>query len=164
MNIGAFGARFKPWRGGAVGPLFIPGAGTTAGPALYARMEQVREAIRMDDQRVWSFEESLWTGEANRYRDLIDQECLMVVPAEPFVLAGRDAIEAVAHTPRWDRVTLSDRKIARPQEGLIVLAYAARAEKRDGGTYAAHCTSTYRRLGHEEWRVVQHQQTPPLIA
>jgi hypothetical protein len=57
----------------------------------------------VDDDRVWSFEKSLWEGGADRYRELVDDE-----------------------------------------------------------TYEAHCTSTYRRLSHEEWRVVQHQQTPRL--
>jgi hypothetical protein len=118
----------------------------------------------MDDARVWSFEKSLWTGDADHYRELIDQECVMVVPTPPFVLQGNDAIEAVAHTPRWDVVELSEGHIVRPQEGLIVVAYHAQASRDGGETYEANCTSTYRRLSHEEWRVVQHQQTPPLKA
>ena len=118
----------------------------------------------MDDGRVWSFEESLWTGDAEHYRELIDEECLMVLPAPPYVMSGQQAVEAVASTPRWSTVELSERQVSRPQEGLIVIAYKARAE-RDGVTpYEAHCTSTYRRLEHEVWRVVQHQQTPPLTA
>jgi hypothetical protein len=116
----------------------------------------------MDDDRVWSFEKSLWTGGADHYRELVDDECLMVLPQPPFVLSGAQAIEAVASTPRWSDVELSKGQIARPQEGLIVIAYHARAS-RDDETYEAHCTSTYRRLEHEVWRVVQHQQTPPLV-
>ncbi len=50
--------------------------------------------------------------------------------------------------------------MARPEEGLIVVAYKAVAERDGTEGYAARCTSTYRRLAHEEWRVVQHQQTP----
>jgi hypothetical protein len=42
----------------------------------------------MDDDRVWDFEKSLWTGDAEHYRTLIDDACLMVVPAEPYVLSG----------------------------------------------------------------------------
>ena len=42
----------------------------------------------MDDDRVWSFEEGLWTGDAEHYRDLIDDECLMVVPAPPYAWAA----------------------------------------------------------------------------
>ena len=118
----------------------------------------------MDDNRIWSFEESLWTADAQHYRESIDDECLMVLPTPPFVMSGSQAIEAVAHTPRWSTVELSERQVARPQEGMIVIAYKARAQ-RDGMTpYEAHCTSTYRRLAPEQWRVIQHQQTPPLVA
>ena len=116
----------------------------------------------MDDDRVWSFEKSLWTCNADHYRELVDQECLMVLPQPPFVLGGTQAIEAVASTPRWAEIEILDKRISRPQEGLIVIAYQAKA-RRDGETYEAHCTSTYRRLEHEVWRVVQHQQTPPLM-
>jgi len=118
----------------------------------------------MNDELVWNFEEGLWTGDANHYQELIDDDCLMVLPEPPYVLTGQQAIKAVADTPRWSRVELSDRRIARPQEGIIVVAYAVEAY-RDGNTaYKAHCTSTYRRLEHKQWRVIQHQQTPPLIA
>lgn len=115
----------------------------------------------MDDNRVWSFEKGLWVGDADHYRELVDGECLMVLPHPPFVMSGTQAIEAVAKTPRWSNIDISNGQISRPQEGLIVIAYNAKAS-RDDETYEANCTSTYRRLSHEEWRVVQHQQTPPL--
>jgi hypothetical protein len=117
--------------------------------------------VDVDDKRVWAFEESLWTGDAEHYRALIDEECVMVLPTPPYVLKSEQAIEAVADTPRWSEVTISHGQIMRPQEGLIVIAYTAEARK-DDSSYTAHCTSTYRRLGHDEWRVVQHQQTPPI--
>ena len=115
----------------------------------------------MDDNRVWSFEKSLWVGDADHYRELVDGECLMVLPHPPFVMSGKQAIEAVANTPRWSNIDISNGQISRPQEGLIVIAYNAKAS-RDDEIYEANCTSTYRRLSHDEWRVVQHQQTPPL--
>ncbi len=118
----------------------------------------------MDDDRVWSFEEGLWRGDAEHYRALIDAQCLMVLPQPPFVLTGDQAIAAVADTPRWSTVALTERQVARPQEGLIVVAYNARAEREGQAPYAAHCTSTYHRLGHEGWKVIQHQQTPPLMS
>jgi hypothetical protein len=116
----------------------------------------------MDDARVWAFEESLWKADFEHYRESIDKECMMVVPQPPFVLVGYDAIEAVANTPRWTEVAFSDCHVARPQEGLIVIAYAVDAARADTDPYQAHCTSTYRRLGHDQWVVVQHQQTPKL--
>ena len=118
----------------------------------------------MDDERVWGSEESLWIGDAEHYRALIDDECLMALPKPPFVMGGQQAVDAVANTPRWSRVELSERRVSRPQEGLIVIAYKARAEREGVSPYEAHCTTTYRRLAHEEWRVIQHQQTPPLVS
>ncbi len=115
----------------------------------------------MEDARIWEFEESLWTGDAEHYRELIDDECLMVLPEEPFVFSGEQAIAAVQDTPRWSEVTFSHQQVARPQEGLIVIAYKAEAHRDDTG-YVAYCTTTMRRLEHDVWRVVQHQQTVPL--
>ena len=115
----------------------------------------------MDDERVWTFEESLWTADALHYQESVDQDCLMVLPVPPFVLTGQEAIEAVTHTPRWAEVELAERRVSRPQEGLIVVAYHAKVS-REGEAYEAWCSSTYRRLAHEEWTVVQHQQTPVL--
>lgn len=117
----------------------------------------------MEDARVWEFERSLWTGPAERYCELIDPECLMVLPERPYVFTGEQAIAAVQQTPRWEEVTFGDEAIARPQEGLIVLAYRAEAHRTDQA-YVAFCTTTIRRLAHDEWRVVQHQQTVPLTA
>lgn len=117
----------------------------------------------MDDDRVWRFEESLWTGDADHYQALIDDEILMVLPTPPYVFDGDQAVAAVSATPRWTFVAFANQRIARPEEGLIVVAYHIEAS-RDEERYVAHCTSTYRRRAHDDWQVVQHQQTPPLTA
>ena len=116
----------------------------------------------MDDERIWNSEAGLWTGDPENYRATIDEQCLMVLPTKPFIATGQQAAEAVSKTPRWTNVTLTDRQVARPQEGLIVIAYMARAELTGEQAYEAHCTTVYRRLDHDKWRVIQHQQTPPL--
>ncbi len=101
----------------------------------------------MDGSRIWAFEESLWTASPEHYRDSIDDECLMVLPALPFVFTGAQSVEAVSQTPRWDRVELSERQVARPQEGLIVIAYKAEAvaillgEDDSGEVWKARCQS-----------------------
>ncbi|HEY0014288.1 MAG TPA: DUF4440 domain-containing protein [Allosphingosinicella sp.] len=112
----------------------------------------------MDDERVRQFETELWVGGEEVYRRSIAEDCLMVLPEPPFVMSGGEAIEAVARTPRWSEVTLDDLRVVRPREGLIVIAYAVTAS-RGGESFAANCTSTYLRIAHEDWRVVQHQQS-----
>jgi len=124
----------------------------------------------MDDDRIWAFEESLWTASPEHYRASIDDQCLMVLPALPFVFTGQQSIEAVSDTPRWEQVSLTERQVARPQEGLIVIAYRAKARRGDQH-YTAYCTSVYRHLpnaageaSEARWQVVQHQQTVPPAA
>lgn len=119
--------------------------------------------MSMDDARVWSFEEKLWLGGEEVYRALIDEECVMALPAAPFVYTAEAAIAAVANTPRWSSVDFNERKVQRPEEGLIVIAYRADA-KREGEAYTAYCTTSIRRRGHEDWLVVQHSQVVPPVA
>lgn len=117
----------------------------------------------MEDNRIWEFEQSLWTEGRENYQAKVDDQVVMVLPQPPYVYTGQAAIDAVSSTPVWDQAELSERQVMRPQEGLIVIAYRARASKGEE-TYEAHCTSTLRRIAHEEWTVVQHQQTPPLVS
>lgn len=117
----------------------------------------------MDDTRIWEFEASLWRADPAHYAEAIADDCLMVVPALPFALRGREAIAAVADTPRWTEIVFTEQKVSRPQEGLIVIAYHAAATRPDADSYAAWCTSVYRRRGHDDWQVIQHQQTPPAV-
>ncbi len=119
----------------------------------------------MNDERIWQFEQSLWQAGEDEYLSKIAEKALPVVPAEPCVMEGADAAQAMAETPRWNSVEFSQKKVVRPdgpEGGLIVIAYRASAT-RDDDKYNAWCTSTYLRHGHEDWVVVQHQQTPDLI-
>lgn len=112
----------------------------------------------MDDSRLWGSEKSLWTTDQAGYQAVIAAEALMVLPGHQNVLSGPDAVQAVSATPRWTDVTFTEQNVSRPQEGLIVVAYSVEASK-ENERYSARCTTTYLRLAHEEWRVIQHQQS-----
>lgn len=114
----------------------------------------------MNDDRILQFERDLWVGDGDVYRERVSPDVVMVVPAEPFLLRGQQAIDAVEHTPRWEEVEITDLSVDRAQEGLIVIGYradASRGEER----FTAYCTSTYQRIGEHQWHVIQHQQTVP---
>jgi hypothetical protein len=113
----------------------------------------------MDDERIWKFEEELWTGGDDVYHQRVSDDCLMALPAQPYLFAGEQATKAVQDTPKWDTVQFAEQQVSRPQEGLIIIAYRVKAQRGEQH-YHALCTSTLRRLAHEEWDVVQHQQTP----
>lgn len=114
----------------------------------------------MDDDRIWEFERELWVGGPEVYEKKVAPTCVMALPAAPYLYDGRAATEAVKDTPRWDEAEFADTRVERPQEGLIVIAYRMRARRGAEKEYHALCTSTLQRLAHEEWVVVQHQQTP----
>lgn len=114
----------------------------------------------MDDDRLWGFEQSLWIEGPENYREKVDPDVIMVLPQPPYVFIGEQAISAVENTPVWERAEFTERQVSRPQEGLIVVGYRVQAENDGHAGYEAHCTSVIRRLEHEVWRVVQHQQTP----
>jgi hypothetical protein len=117
----------------------------------------------MDDDRIIEFERALWIGDGDVYRRCVSDNCLMVLPVQPFLLRGDAAIQAVDQTPRWSEVDISDLQINRAQEGLIVIAYRADTS-RDEERFAAYCTSTYQRVAGSEWRVIQHQETVEPVA
>jgi hypothetical protein len=113
----------------------------------------------VEDARIWELERELWLGGAEVYRRRVAGDCVMALPSAPFLFDREAATAAVADTPRWQEVDFADARVERPQEGLIVIAYRARAN-RGGEAYHALCTSTLRRIDHDKWVVVQHQQTP----
>ena len=118
----------------------------------------------MDDERVWTFEESLWLADPAHYRELIDAECLMVLPAAPFIVTRAAGGGRRVQHAALDQGGVVGATSCPPTGRLIVIAYKAVAERDGIAPYEAHCTSTYRRLEHEVWRVIQHQQTPPLMS
>ena len=113
----------------------------------------------MNEERIWDFERELWTGPVEAYDRKVADDCVMALPSEPWLLDGEAARKAVKDTPRWDSVEFSMTRVEKPEHGMIVIAYRAQA-KREGQDYDALCTSTLRRVGEEDWEVVQHQQTP----
>lgn len=118
----------------------------------------------MEDARIWDYERQLWLGGGDVYRQRVADNCVMALPSEPFLFDGEGATAAVEDTPRWKEVEFLDQVVERPHEGLIVIGYRVRASQAeddsDDAGYHALCTSTLMQLAHEEWVVVQHQQTP----
>ena len=115
----------------------------------------------MEDDRIWEMEGKLWRGGADVYEQLVDEQVVMALPAEPFIFSREGAIKAVENTPRWEDVRFSDQKVSRPEEGLIVIGYKVDASRGDE-RYCCYASSTMRRRGHEDWAVVQHSQVVPL--
>jgi hypothetical protein len=112
----------------------------------------------MDEREAWERERRLWLEGAGAYQQLLDDESLMAF-APVGILGGVEIIRALDGAPRWLDVETTERRSARPNDSVLVLAYRADARRDSDHPYAAYCTSTYARTG-KAWRLVQHQQTP----
>jgi hypothetical protein len=62
-----------------------------------------------------------------RYDRKVSDDVVMALPHDPWCLDGPQAREAVKATPRWERAEFLDKRVERPQEGLIVIAYRVKA-------------------------------------
>ena len=113
----------------------------------------------MNDTQVWDFEKELWVGGREAYDRQVSKQVLMALPAKPFLYDQQAAIAAVKDTPVWEEAEFVERHVERPGEGLISLAYRVHA-KRGEQNYKALCTSVIQHVDGDEWRVIQHQQTP----
>ena len=113
----------------------------------------------MDDEELWALEEAFWTGGVGAFEERIDPACLMVFPAPAGVLDAARAREGLKGAPRWRKLAMEERRLARPADALAFLAYRAEADRGDGALYRAYCGSAYRREG-ERWLLFSHQQTP----
>ena len=54
---------------------------------------------------------------------------------------------------------MSDQRLARSGDSIAMVGYRGAGTRIDGSRYEAWCTTTYRAAG-DDWRVIQHQQTP----
>ncbi len=113
----------------------------------------------MDDARAWEAEERLWLEGAEAYADLLHPACVMAFVPPVGILRGEEIGRSLEGAPRWEAVAMTERTLARPDEGTSVLGYRARGRRAGSEPYEAFCTSTWRR-GADGWRIVQHQQTP----
>lgn len=103
---------------------------------------------------LWTLEEGWWLrGAAEAVRHMAPN-CIMVFPEG--ILQGQEIIDGMASAPRWDGVTITDRRVAESDD-VTVLAYRAEARRAGAPTRLVLCCSSWVRLGN--WRLIAHQQT-----
>jgi hypothetical protein len=112
----------------------------------------------MTNDEAWRLEAGFWTGDIQHYAEALDASAVMAFPAPVGVLAGRAIIDSLKGAPRWLAIDMTECVVGHPGADLMVLGYRAEG-RREGQTYRAYCTSTYRRDG-DAWKLAQHQQTP----
>lgn len=113
------------------------------------------DAMSRTEER-WHDEEALWTLGAAEAARRIAPVCIMVFPEG--VMQGQQILDGMKQGSRWQNLRISDRHTSELGD-TMVLAYRARAS-RDGQDRDVLCSSTWVRQGGD-WKLVQHQQSPP---
>ncbi len=111
----------------------------------------------MSDAR-WNDEETIWTGSVGEAVRRLDRACVMVAPPPAGIMGYRAILGAFDSAPRWQHVAMSDRREVATDE-LTILAYHVTARRAGAEDYHALVSSTWLQRG-EDWKLVQHQQTP----
>lgn len=107
-----------------------------------------------------ALERKFWSGDADFYRQNLDDECLTAFPKMAGVQMKEDVAGMVAKDPsqRWQDLRIDEKGFVEPTKDVAILSYEARA-RRGGENYKALVSSGYvRRNG--AWKLAFHQQTP----
>jgi hypothetical protein len=117
-------------------------------------------ALDLSDAAVWELETRFWQGDEALYDAWLAPRALMFFP-DPTGILDRSAILAsIRGAPRWTEVRCTDRRLARPSDGVVVVAYRVEARIEAGGeAYRAWASSAYVR-SKGAWSLALHQQTP----
>ena len=112
---------------------------------------------QMTDGDWWATEKRFWLEGPDLYEALLDPECVMAFPGVGVVRAS-EILDSLTRALRWASVLMSNGALGRPGNTLVVLGYAAQAQREGALPYRCFCTSSYR-LDAGTWKLVQHQQT-----
>jgi len=91
--------------------------------------------------------------------DVLDEDVAMLFPGG-MTVEGRDAVLRSMSGPPWSWFRLDDERVRSLADDVAVVTYRAEAQRPDAPTYAALCSSTYRRSRDGRWLLALHQQTP----
>ncbi|MFD1795559.1 DUF4440 domain-containing protein [Paracoccus aurantiacus] len=108
----------------------------------------------MSDE-LWRLEQMWWTGGVAEALRHMAPNCIMVFPTA--VLQGTEIAQSLSGVPRWDDLTMTDRRTAESDD-VVVLSYRAEARRGSERPHRVRCSSCWVRLGG--WRLICHQQTP----
>ena len=104
-------------------------------------------------------EKRFWTGNAEFYRDNLDDHCLTAFAEMAGVFDKDDIAKTVGESQRWSDVELAPKGLVEPAADFVVLTYQASATRGDGDRYHALVSSGYVKR-NSGWKLAFHQHTP----
>ena len=112
----------------------------------------------MTEDAFWTLERRLWLEGIEAYKAHLHEAAVFVFP-QIGALTYADILSALENAPRWEHADFSRMQFSQPSDEVVCLAYRAVGTRAEGEPYTCFCSSTYVKAG-EDWRIIQHQQTP----
>ena len=112
------------------------------------------------EQDLLALERQFWTGNADFYRQHLDEKCLTAFTD----MAGVKSKEAIAGMLKeegetWRNLKIDEKGFIVLDPNAVILTYEASGDRKNGEHYQALVSSGYvRRNGN--WKLAFHQQTP----
>lgn len=114
-------------------------------------------AVRDD---LLKLETQFWTGDADFYREHLDDNCLLAFAEMAGVMGKEDIARMVEKDPpQWSDLKFEDKDMIEPADDVAILSYKASGKRGTGAAYNAVVSSGYVKRGGE-WKMAFHQQTP----
>jgi hypothetical protein len=104
-------------------------------------------------------ERQFWTGDADFYRENLDDACLVAFTQMSGLYEKEDIAKSVKDGQRWSEIDLAPIGFIEPAPGVAILTYEVHGTRSSGEDYAALVSSGYvKRNG--SWKMAFHQHTP----
>ena len=112
-------------------------------------------------ENIWAIEKQLWENGIEAVKELIDKDCVMIMPSPVSTKRGYDILKDSADFPQWDTVSFTDEDmVRRDHDKFIFLTYKMKAGRQEQSEYSVLCGSTYMYDGDGGYVLILHQQTP----
>jgi len=110
---------------------------------------------------LFAIEEGFWLAGADHFAAHLDSRCLLAFPQAGEmhgIHSAKDVAATATPTNRWRDLTMTDRHILEPTDGVAIISYHAEVTRADGEPYAALVSSAYVRRP-EGWKLAFHQHS-----
>jgi hypothetical protein len=104
-------------------------------------------------------ERQFWTGDADFYREHLDEHCLCVFTEMAGLFSNEQVAQMIKEGARWKDLKIERKGFSSLGGDTAMIAYEARAVRASGETYRALVSSGYVNRGGS-WKMGFHQQTP----
>ena len=112
-----------------------------------------------DREAIFGLEKTFWTGDADFYRENLDDPVLVAFTEMSGAVTKEDVAATIKDSARWRDVAFVEKGFIRPVLGIAMITYEASAERADGEAYTALVSSAYVKRA-KGWKLAFHQQTP----